>query len=686
MVSVLAAVCAARAELIPSARLVDWTPGVAVGVPGGIDSFLAGGAKERKTIVDVTKAPYSADNSGSTNAGPAIQNAVNDALPGTVLYLPAGTYRFDSGLRVNQQKSNITIRGAGESTVVMLYGTCGFGSFGVGSDWSYPNSGNVVRNGLTKGSTQLTLDDTSGFIVGNNIRLGIANDPSLPVVSVQGYDLITTGEPMRRQITRVVAKTANTLTIYPALYGDYSSTKAVVHGAQMQLNFFGLEDLRIDATNTTELITINFEQCYGSWIKNVHILNSQRYHINLEQCLNCEIRECYLDHLNHSGPNGAALLVNTVAASLFENNVIVDAQPLLEVNHGSCGNVFAFNFCDIGAVPLDTNHGPHNAFNLYEGNIAPGIMADGFFGSVSDDTFYRNWLTGVNGGVGTYTVALKRFTRNYSFVGNILGTSGISSGGYDFGKPNIGNGSSSGTAQLSKGIDWADRTRTGIVSSRASDISAAISLTAGTNGMNVGQWPITARWGTSGRGWLTALSMTASTVVLGDGPTNVSNGTAMPSQGSTMQLWVGSSGFQELDLDVEATTLRRANYMASASGGGAIPSTEALGSDTLPGSLFRTAKPSWWGSRTWPAFDPTKPVQTYDAIPAGARYTAATGLTASSGATSGESGGSSGTSTGSTTTGTGSGTGTSTTSTGSGTGTTTANQVPLNVRVSHPNH
>ena len=69
--------------------------------------------------VDVTQAPYYADNSGATDATTAIQAAINDisTIGGGVVYLPAGTYRIrppsgsDCALRI--QRSGVVLRGAG---------------------------------------------------------------------------------------------------------------------------------------------------------------------------------------------------------------------------------------------------------------------------------------------------------------------------------------------------------------------------------------------------------------------------------------------------------------------------------------------------------------------------------------------------------------------------------------------
>ena len=86
------------------------------------------------------------------------------------------------------------------------------------------------------------------------------------------------------------------------------------------------------------------------------------------------------------------------------------------------GYNFAFNSTPLnGLFSIDTNHGPHNSHNLYEGNVANNIIADGYFGSVANDTIFRNWLHRFDH---WYTINLKRLTRNYSVIGNVLGRSG----------------------------------------------------------------------------------------------------------------------------------------------------------------------------------------------------------------------------------------------------------------------
>jgi hypothetical protein len=94
-------------------------------------------------------------------------------------------------------------------------------------------------------------------------------------------------------------------------------------------------------------------------------------------------------------------------------------------------------------------------------------------------------------------------------------------------------------------------------------------------------------------------------------------------------LWSGQEGFQGLDEDCYATydggtTNLRVNYFMRTSQAG-IPANEALGADTLPESLYLGAKPSWFGSLSWPPFDPQSPgslttSQRYQKVPAGYRF------------------------------------------------------------------
>ena len=79
----------------------------------------------------------------------------------------------------------------------------------------------------------------------------------------------------------------------------------------------------------------------------------------------------------------------------------------------------------------------------------------------------------------------------------------------------------------------------------------------------------------------------------------------------------GPGGFQEIDMDVKATTLLRGNYNYCDKG---VRASESLHGMTLPKSLYLTAKPSWFGKLSWPAFGPDTGAFEKNKIPAQVRF------------------------------------------------------------------
>ncbi len=80
----------------------------------------------------------------------------------------------------------------------------------------------------------------------------------------------------------------------------------------------------------------------------------------------------------------------------------------MEINGGSSGNVFLYNamidnYSDFVGDPghvqeyaFDGNHAPHNCMNLWEGNYGADFINDGYHGSGSHFTIFRNRFHGTN--------------------------------------------------------------------------------------------------------------------------------------------------------------------------------------------------------------------------------------------------------------------------------------------------
>jgi len=541
--------------ILPDDRVADWRPGVSVGVPGGIPT-------NRKTLLDVTKPPFNADPTGAADAQPAIAQAIAE---NEVVYLPAGTYRLNRGIGVGTRKG-ITIRGAGpDRTILKMAPGCNaaIDIGGGGGDWWYPDRLKLPILGSAKRKTTvLAVGDTKALDalpnggVGALCQVSLKNDPKLPVIVPGNF------EYMRRQISRIVARSAGSVTISPGLLTEHPEGLAPrLAPTARQAEFVGVEDLTVDGDNCSAQLGINVSAAFACWLRNVHVLNITNYHVSISDSLQCEIRHSMIAKRKGQGSNGAGFLVGTVSSCLFEDNILVEQFPHIEVN-GSSGNVFAYNFCHdstiMGVVgcSINTNHGAHSNFNLYEGNVSPKFQSDGYHGGSSHDTAFRNWFHGNSDKTDQFWICvnLNRFTRCYSIVGNVLGSPGqrwiydnADNGyGYDqhliysFGMPNMGNGGFSGTAQLSKGRPWKD-------------------------------------WGKA----------------------------------------PGPGGFQELDLDVRATSLVKGNYNYKDRG---VAAGEAL-SGALPKSLYRSEKPAWFGELTWPAFGPDTAFER-NKIPAQLRFEA----------------------------------------------------------------
>ncbi len=597
----------------------NWVPGLTVGVPGGIPT-------SRTHLIDVTQAPYNADKTGATDASPAINSAINAAVTNDVVYLPDGTYKCISTISIPFTKNNITLRG--QSLAAIVDSRAGRGiQFGIGVNWldaSNPNS--TIVSGLVAGSTSIVVANGSGFVPNRTCLLILSDDPSIPVVSTYGYRNLVSFT------VQVVAVSGNTLTISPPIpFTPGVTSGASIRQFQLQTPFgIGVETLTVDGANSGNTMQAgiwNDGSCYASWVLGTKVINHTNYGIANFNSSMIEIRQNFVG-ASTIGTNHSGILHNTVTGGLVEHNYVTDNFPGLEVNFASVGNVFAYNYFRNAGKGMDTNHAPHNCFNLYEGNVTPNFQCDGYFGGTSDDTFFRNWLNGFDGGVPVFSASLNRMTRAYNLVGNVVGTSGQTypnDGISVTGNPNLGNGSGFGHAQPSIGAWWRDMVSAGVtpyrgtITSRTDANHGQLTLSSGTaanltgsnrndniiildlHGTNV---PVCRTY---------VMSVSGNVLTLDSTNGGSSQLDPIPSISTDLDVWAGPGGFQEFDDDVAASTNRKANgYIFY----GGIPAGESIGSQTLANSLFRASPDAIWGSLAWPPFSPTVLTPPSDSIPA----------------------------------------------------------------------
>jgi hypothetical protein len=548
------------AEIIPADRLTTWQGNV--GVPGGIPDRTSIGA-----TVDASK--YG---NGTTDATAAINAAVAACSTNQVAYLPPGTYLINSRI-LQQTKNNYSIRGAGQGqTIIKASGDFEVIHFG-SADWPYPIIGVPITSGATKGSTVLTLGNTSSFAVGKLVHITQTN-----LSYVLGY------ASAQKVTFLVTAKTSTTVTLNHPLPCDFTASAILVSYSTTPVTGVGLESLTIDCNNHTGP-GVYAEQAWGCWIKDVEIKQSASKQMLLVVFNQGEIRHCYThDTYTTSGPNHEGIdLYNNCSWNLVEDNICENGGfPQIIMGDGGGGiscNVVAYNFCKntvtgttIAGADISFNHGPHNSFNLAEGNIVgSGISSDGYFGSSSHNTIFRNWAAAkpYTAGIpvpytiitGLRAIQLNRMSNYYNVVGNVLGDSSFSTvpgvGNYDTETNNYPE------MQLIYQVGYPNLGNNGYTGTRAATTPPAYT----------------------------------------------------PPESFPLE-------YQQLDANVKNTIIRHGNYDYFTK---TLIWDPGIADHNLPNSYYLAAKPSWFGNLTWPAIDPASPPGAFSdtniaRIPAGYRY------------------------------------------------------------------
>src|SRR5215212_2319465 len=140
-------------QILPKDRIYDWSPGVNVGVPGGIPTRSA-------ICATLDAATFG---TGAVDASAALLAAINTCPADQVVFIPAGTYRLDAPVdRITA--SNVTIRGAGQGQTILQANKAGMRMMWLGNG-DRPDTGVVITAGATKGSSIVTVADTAAVTV-----------------------------------------------------------------------------------------------------------------------------------------------------------------------------------------------------------------------------------------------------------------------------------------------------------------------------------------------------------------------------------------------------------------------------------------------------------------------------------------------------------------------------------------
>lgn len=605
--------------LIPSNKTNNWTPGSYVGIIGGIPI---------RTTIYTNLTPSGSDDTAQ------IQAAANACPSNQVVKLGIGNWIITSVILV---PSYITIRGNWTNGPIQFNNSSGQSCFSVGAfneyQWYAPKSGfpstpdNSIDGNYTRGISNITIRASGNAIAGRLIRISQNNDTNALSISIHtmGY------ENVKAQITRIVSISNGTnLIIWPPLLFDLTNSLFPLY-AQMGTSartLAGVEDLYITCSNSTSTAaTVLISDAYNCWAKNVKLRSIKNYGFGVFNSVNYQLEQCWVDE-SSDGPvsNHAGFLVNSSCSGLMHNNVIIHVFPNLEMNFNSSGNVFSYNFTDANYYgnSICVNHGPHNVFNLIEGNISPNIESDGYFGSSSEETIFRNWFhmmtpyatTNAVNGSGIWAVKLNRFNRNATIIGNVMGNivSNMSFYGiYALGKPNIGNenwGAGLLADQNGFGPPWGVQGHYGGATTfnmSGSTLTSSSPFFGATNAADNQYWTL---------GWViqdrTAGDNAAFNISFYTNSTTVAGSVSRTFTSHNVDIFPGPNAWQELDTNTFITaTIKGNHYLITATA--TTPSLRwptntvidsALNGDAMPNSLYLTIAPDFFTNANiaWPPF------------------------------------------------------------------------------------
>jgi hypothetical protein len=431
----------ARAQYdLPADRRIAWRAGSDLWNGGSLPVYPS-----------VTCTPLAAD--GVTDDTAGIQSCIAAAKASTAVYLPAGTYLVKGVLNL---KSGVVLRGAG-AKATLLQGaprikTPG-GSITPALSYKTHVDGYPLSGAPKKDDTQITLQTASQAKVGDWIAIHSDDDPAL-VSSTgtngrcdwcgdnNGYHLI-------QQIVNVTAKTGSTLSLSRPLYYTPHANP------QLKRYSFGVERAGVESLGLQGTIDLGAEsfidlsRALYCWVKGVETNNSGSKngsaHVLLHWSYGCEVRDSYFHdgRANTGGVNYGISVFNVNSDHKIENNILRHHRHSIAFEGGGSGCAVLNNYVDdnfsddLGYLSnARYNHGAHPYMTLYEGNIISHISADNVWGSSSHTVVFRNWLWGDETGVGvpgfppsSGYVAIDIFEANryYSFVGNVLGVTGMHS-------------------------------------------------------------------------------------------------------------------------------------------------------------------------------------------------------------------------------------------------------------------
>jgi hypothetical protein len=401
------------AQDIPADRIVDWTnAGVRTNIPNFSNTL---------NILD-----FGGLNNGTGSNHTALLAAIAAATPGTVIFFPEGTYRFENSVGIG--KDSIIIRGAGSNTR-LLFDFNGLVRNMFNISGQEVNTNHWLKGPAVKGNSYVTINNPGAFSEGQWVRL-MANDSSI-IQSNWAYKSVG-------QILQIDRISGDTLHFKSALRISWDLPSAPRLRIMNPRKYVGFENFYIERVDKAEGQTTNLQmtRCVDSWILGVESNLTNFGHVALDYCSNVTIRGGYFHHSHDYGGGGrgyGVVIEFTSGECLVEDNQFNNLRHSILHQAGVNGNVVAYNY---SVNPFWTSfpnnsagdlvmHGNYPYSNLSEGNTVQHIVIDySHFINGPHNTFFRNKAAGY----GLFMAPSSG--NNQNFVGNDIPNTALLQGAY----------------------------------------------------------------------------------------------------------------------------------------------------------------------------------------------------------------------------------------------------------------
>ncbi len=288
-----------------------------------------------------------------------------------------------------------------------------------------------VTGGCSLGSTRIQVSVPSRFKAGDKAVIQQLNDAGLMYTQPEWksrWERSWQTDWLRGavgQVVRIKAVEGSTITLESPLHYDFKLSQEPTLSTTKLISGVGIEDLHLVRPNGTApdwSHNINMQSAERCWVRRIHSDYVCSHHVQINQCINIEIRDSYFHH-GHKYTGGKAYgvaLFKHSTSCLIENNIFKHLRHSMSMVCGPNGNVWS---CNYSMEPYAIHegryyyshdisvHGYYSFMNLFEGNIVQYVGVPDYWGPVGSTTFLRNRVQ-------TKNLAIIDHSHNQNIVGN----------------------------------------------------------------------------------------------------------------------------------------------------------------------------------------------------------------------------------------------------------------------------